>query len=163
MLIGRLAGEEPEAMRGVKMPPLEVQQRKEAADLLKKFRREKGLTGQQLADRIGISRSAVTHWESAYRPLSDLAYVRRILEVLNPDPQRRQQFLQLLGIEAAVLDPTTSPREVVALVNRKLERLQATDEAMARLALKRLEQTKEIRRLVRAHGLELDSLFPEEA
>ena len=40
----------------------------EFAQWLKRYRRERGLTQQELADRIGVSNKSVSRWESGSYP-----------------------------------------------------------------------------------------------
>ena len=54
------------------------------ADILKKLRTEKGLTQQELADKINITRSAVAQWENGNR-MPDAAMISRLAEALGVD------------------------------------------------------------------------------
>ena len=54
------------------------------ADTLKKLRMEKGLTQQELADQIHVTRSAIAQWESGRR-LPDFAMLPRLSETLGVD------------------------------------------------------------------------------
>ena len=54
------------------------------SDTLKKLRTEKGLSQQQLADRMYVTRSTVARWEIGSR-LPDAAMIARLSEVLDTD------------------------------------------------------------------------------
>ena len=54
------------------------------ADTLKKLRTGKGLTQQELAKRIYVTRSAVAHWKSGTR-LPDAIMISRLAEALDAD------------------------------------------------------------------------------
>ena len=54
------------------------------ADTLKKLRKEKGLTQQELADQIHVTRSALAKWEKGYR-MPDAVTLARLAEVLGVD------------------------------------------------------------------------------
>ena len=53
-------------------------------DTLCRLRTERGLSQQQLADRLHVTRSAVANWEAGYR-LPDVATIFKIAELLNVD------------------------------------------------------------------------------
>ncbi|MBR0303671.1 MAG: response regulator [Clostridia bacterium] len=52
------------------------------ADMLKKLRRDKGLSQQALAEKMFVTRSAVTRWENGSR-LPDAAMISRLADVLS--------------------------------------------------------------------------------
>ena len=54
------------------------------ADTLKKLRKEKGLTQQELADQIHVTRSSLAKWEKGYR-MPDAVTLARLAEVLGVD------------------------------------------------------------------------------
>ena len=54
------------------------------ADTLKKLRTEKGLSQRELAERMYVTRTAITKWESGNR-LPDAAMIKRLSEVLGTD------------------------------------------------------------------------------
>lgn len=54
------------------------------ADILKKLRTEKGLSQRELSDKIFVTRTAITKWESGSR-LPDAAMIKRISEALGVD------------------------------------------------------------------------------
>lgn len=54
------------------------------ADTLKKLRTEKGLSQRELAERMYVTRTAITKWESGNR-LPDAAMIKRLSEVLDVD------------------------------------------------------------------------------
>ena len=54
------------------------------ADALKKLRREKGLSQNELADQMFVSKAAVSRWESGNR-LPDAAMINRLSRVLEVD------------------------------------------------------------------------------
>ena len=54
------------------------------ADTLKKWRQKKGLTQQDLADQIFVTRSTIAQWENG-RSLPDAAMITRLSEVLSVD------------------------------------------------------------------------------
>ena len=51
------------------------------ADTLKKLRTEKGLSQRELAEKMYVTRTAITKWESGNR-LPDAAMIKRLSEVL---------------------------------------------------------------------------------
>ena len=54
----------------------------EFAQRLKRYRRERGLTQQELADRIGVSNKSVSRWESgSYPDVPTLLSLARALDV----------------------------------------------------------------------------------
>ena len=54
----------------------------EFAQRLKRYRRERGLTQQELADRIGVSNKSVSRWESgSYPDVPTLVSLARALDV----------------------------------------------------------------------------------
>ena len=54
------------------------------ADTLKKLRTEKGLSQRELAEKMYVTRTAITKWESGNR-LPDAAMIKRLSEVLGVD------------------------------------------------------------------------------
>ena len=54
------------------------------AEILKKLRTEKGLSQRELAERMYVTRTAITKWESGNR-LPDAAMIKRLSEVLGTD------------------------------------------------------------------------------
>jgi transcriptional regulator with XRE-family HTH domain len=50
---------------------------------LKEWRQHRGLTQQQLADRIGTAKSYVSKWETKERALRDINRIKKICEVLD--------------------------------------------------------------------------------
>ena len=54
------------------------------ADTLKKLRTEKGLSQRELSEKIYVTRTAITKWESGNR-LPDAAMIKRLSEVLGVD------------------------------------------------------------------------------
>lgn len=54
------------------------------SDTLKKLRIEKGISQQELADRMFVTRSTISRWESGHR-LPDLAMIYRLAEVMDAD------------------------------------------------------------------------------
>lgn len=54
------------------------------ADTLKKLRTEKGFSQRELAERMYVTRTAITKWESGNR-LPDAAMIKRLSEVLGVD------------------------------------------------------------------------------
>ena len=54
------------------------------ADTLKKLRTEKGFSQRELAERMYVTRTAITKWESGNR-LPDAAMIKRLSEVLGTD------------------------------------------------------------------------------
>ena len=54
------------------------------ADTLKKLRAEKGFSQRELAERMYVTRTAITKWESGNR-LPDAAMIKRLSEVLGAD------------------------------------------------------------------------------
>ena len=54
------------------------------ADTLKKLRTEKGLSQRELSEKIYVTRTAITKWESGNR-LPDAAMIKRLSEVLGAD------------------------------------------------------------------------------
>ena len=54
------------------------------ADILKKLRTEKGLSQRELSEKIYVTRTAITKWESGDR-LPDVAMIKRLSEVLGAD------------------------------------------------------------------------------
>ena len=54
------------------------------ADTLKKLRTEKGLSQRELSEKIYVTRTAITKWESGNR-LPDAAMIKRLAEVLEVD------------------------------------------------------------------------------
>ena len=54
------------------------------AEILKKLRTEKGLSQRELAERMYVTRTAITKWESGNR-LPDAAMIKRLSEVLGVD------------------------------------------------------------------------------
>jgi transcriptional regulator with XRE-family HTH domain len=62
---------------------------KQDADMplyLADWRKLRGLTGAELADRIGTQRSYVSKWETGERPLRDINWIKKICEVLEISP-----------------------------------------------------------------------------
>ena len=54
------------------------------AEILKKLRTEKGLSQRELSEKIYVTRTAITKWESGNR-LPDAAMIKRLSEVLGAD------------------------------------------------------------------------------
>ena len=54
------------------------------ADTLKKLRTEKGLSQRELAEKMYVTRTAITKWENGNR-LPDAAMIKRLSEVLGTD------------------------------------------------------------------------------
>lgn len=54
------------------------------AEILKKLRTEKGLSQRELAERMYVTRTAITKWENGNR-LPDAAMIKRLSEVLGTD------------------------------------------------------------------------------
>ena len=54
------------------------------AEILKKLRAEKGLSQRELAERMYVTRTAITKWENGNR-LPDAAMIKRLSEVLGTD------------------------------------------------------------------------------
>ena len=54
------------------------------AEILKKLRTEKGLSQRELAEKMYVTRTAITKWENGYR-LPDAAMIKRLSEVLGVD------------------------------------------------------------------------------
>ena len=54
------------------------------ADTLKKLRTEKGLSQRELAEKMYVTRTAITKWENGNR-LPDAAMIKRLSEVLDVD------------------------------------------------------------------------------
>ena len=54
------------------------------AEILKKLRTEKGLSQRELAEKMYVTRTAITKWESGNR-LPDAAMIKRLSEVLGVD------------------------------------------------------------------------------
>jgi transcriptional regulator with XRE-family HTH domain len=138
----------------VNLSSTEIQRRVEVGALLRRLRQEKGLTGQQLADRMGISRPYVTHWESGRRSLNSLLHVQRLLDVLDPDPESRQQLLRLLDLnEFALGFADMANLDLPALADQldcTLRELVKLDGQMERLGLARAALVLDMQRLTRA-------------
>lgn len=54
------------------------------ADTMKKLREEKGLSQNEIAKRMYVTRTAVSRWESGHR-LPDAAMIARLSDVLGVD------------------------------------------------------------------------------
>ena len=54
------------------------------SDVLKKLRKDKGLSQQELADRLYVTRATVSRWESGIR-LPDVVMISRIARILDVD------------------------------------------------------------------------------
>ena len=54
------------------------------ADALKKLRKDKGLSQQELADKMYVTRSAVSRWESGRR-LPDASMIFSLADILGAD------------------------------------------------------------------------------
>jgi transcriptional regulator with XRE-family HTH domain len=59
---------------------------------LKEWRTLRGLTQQQLADRIGTAKSYISKWETKERPLRDINWIKKICEVLKITPDNLYQM-----------------------------------------------------------------------
>jgi transcriptional regulator with XRE-family HTH domain len=55
---------------------------KEIGELLKKMRKKAGLSGQKTAQRAGLSRSTINHWENGRRSIGKFRYKKALLTVL---------------------------------------------------------------------------------
>jgi len=88
---------------------------KEFKDKLKERRCAEGLSQQQLADKLFVSRSAVAKWENG------LGY---------PSPDCREQIRSLFGVDDSFF-ATDAPEEILCTKNRKLRRLSVVLRALA--------------------------------
>ena len=54
---------------------------------LKKHRKERGITQQQLADKMGVTKGCISNWERGFRDAGSTE-IYRVAEALGIDPKR---------------------------------------------------------------------------
>ena len=64
----------------------------------KELRKRSGLTAEAVARRVGVSRPAVSRWETGRRSPEDPKTVRRLLNILQAEPEERIEIFSSLGI-----------------------------------------------------------------
>lgn len=81
------------------LPPQEVGQ------LIRSLRKQRGVSGDELAKQLGVSRAAVGHWERSRRsPPRTLRFARSITTFLNPTDDERKILLGHVADPEATLE-----------------------------------------------------------
>lgn len=96
------------------MPPIELTARaRELGDRLRQLRKAAGLTGQELADKLGWSTATVSRTESGYRKINEMNVVR-YAAFCGVEPDRLDELLNLCreGVSAGFW----MPRELNSLI-----------------------------------------------
>src|SRR5258708_2270831 len=99
-------------------------------ELLQRFRKRKGLTQQELAERIGAYRSTISFWERGFYRPETLATLHELVRVLDLDEEEKRLFFEAHIRTAFILPfinlpPWRTPyftgrAEVLAALHQKL-------------------------------------------
>lgn len=92
----------------------------EIGNKIRKYRKECGLTQEQLAEKINVTKSRVSNWEQGInRPDADI--IGNICRALNVSPSN------LLGVHLSDDDLTSHEKKVLSAYRIKSELRQAVD------------------------------------
>ena len=80
-------------------------------ELLQRFRKRKGLTQQELADRIGAYRSTISFWERGFYRPETLATLHELVRVLDLDEEEKRLFFEAHIGTASILPFSNLPAE----------------------------------------------------
>lgn len=131
---------------------------------LKEWRKHRGMTGAELAAKIGTAKSYVSKWETGERPLRDINWITKICAVLEITqeqlrkmPVKSQGKLTHSSQEASTFghtaDVVVSP-EGLDMIDERLNLIEAIDELPDELiptARKLVERLKGLRRAKPPH------------
>ena len=80
------------------------------SDVLKKLRKDKGLSQQELADSLYVTRATVSRWESGIR-LPDVVMISRIARILDVDVN-----MLLAAAERTIMSKVTLPGSIMLAI-----------------------------------------------
>src|SRR5258708_29810305 len=80
-------------------------------ELLQRYRKRKGLTQQELAERIGAYRSTISFWERGFYRPETLATLHELVRVLDLDEEEKRLFFEAHIGTASILPFSNLPAE----------------------------------------------------
>lgn len=93
-------------------------------ELIRALRTRQRMSGEELAQRLGVTRSAVSHWELGRRtPPSTPHFAHAILDALNPSEADREMLLELLVGHDSVNKDSFSDRHLYEELLARTDRL----------------------------------------
>jgi transcriptional regulator with XRE-family HTH domain len=92
--------------------------------MLRTLRERQGLSGKELAMKLGVSRPAITQWELGNRKPQSRENFVSLLQILKPTDDEKSKLLEFMGMQNSP-ESSDSPDVLLDSLERRLTRVES--------------------------------------